>query len=261
MEIGKSIAGRLLDLIVPPICPCCETIKLDETPFCPDCVPKLFSEGAYCKRCGGRRYEVIESLGRCVRCQQSEFVFERAVILGEYQNEMRRLILKMKTDTFGNIAMEFAKLLIQVRGEELRSEQVQLVLPIPMHWKRRRKRKVNAPEIIAEKIASFLKIPAALHWVKQTRATEIQHYLSAAERAENVENAYRLNQPLRFLFPRPFSKIQGKKVLLVDDVLTTGSTCNAVSRILLQAGAKSVTVCAVARAEGGYQEGGEKVRG
>ncbi|MDR0871621.1 MAG: double zinc ribbon domain-containing protein, partial [Planctomycetaceae bacterium] len=88
----KDIGSRLLDLICPPVCPFCNTLKPDNEPVCPECAVKLATPaGEYCRRCGGRRYKIFRETMDCERCRTTKFFFDRAIVLGEYEKEIRKL--------------------------------------------------------------------------------------------------------------------------------------------------------------------------
>ncbi|MDR0328727.1 MAG: double zinc ribbon domain-containing protein [Planctomycetaceae bacterium] len=240
----------LLDLLCPPICPICgdviENLAGNDEPFCSVCTPKIVTpDGQFCRRCGGRRFVAADNMDGCDRCRTAKFRFKRAIALGEYENDLRLLTLRMKTDKTGILAIAAAKALCIHRRTDLENVHADTIVPVPMHFLRRWDRGVNSPEILAEELGRQLKIPVARHRIQRTRPTDLQYTLSPKGRAENVAGAFALRRQAAFA---------GKNVLLVDDILTTGSTCNEISKILLAAGAESVTVVAAARAVGDYRQ-------
>ena len=243
----------LLDLLCPPICPVCsEVIENSVEPFCPACIQKtVVPVGQFCLRCGGRRFVVPNSTSAdgCPRCRTTEFRFKRVISLGEYGGDLRMLVLRMKTDRTGILAISAARMLATSRCAEWENVRADYVVPVPMHRFRREDRGVNSPDLIAEELARQLKVPLFRHLVQRVRLTDLQYTLSQRARAENVSNAFVL-RPLSFsdrLFRR---SVTGKNILLVDDILTTGATCNEITKILLSAGVRTVTVAVIARAEG-----------
>ncbi len=121
-----------------------------------------------------------------------------------------------------------------------------------MHFARRIVRGVNGPEFLAEELGRRLKIPVLGGIVARTRATTVQYELTPRQRAANVKNAFVLksNFALRIRRIEPRKRLEGKKILLTDDILTTGSTVDELARLLLAGGAASVDVCVLARAVG-----------
>ncbi|MDR0705234.1 MAG: double zinc ribbon domain-containing protein [Planctomycetaceae bacterium] len=268
------------DLFFPPICPLCnaiiENIENIENNnlFCEECTSKLTTPaGMFCKRCGGKRLANRRNTFGCSRCRTRRFRFRRVIVLGEYEAELRELILRMKTDRNGFLARTVTQLLARQRAEELREANAEVIIPVPMYWWRRWTRGVNSPDILAEELGRILNIPVAAKRVRRIRPTDLQYMLSAHNRSTNVVNAFAMNKNQnrlkRFLsscwnFWRNrqfktgtsdyFPDLAGKKVLLVDDIFTTGSTCNEVAKVLRGVGVRSITVCAFARAVGFYTQ-------
>jgi ComF family protein len=148
-------------------------------------------------------------------------------------------------------------MLVASRRAELESVQADYIISVPMHRLRREDRGVNSPDLLAEELARQLKVPFARHILWRVRRTDLQYTLSKQARAENVSNAFALRPPS--LWQKLISKnrsgaqspnLSGKNIILVDDIFTTGATCNEITKVLLSAGAKAVTVVTLARAEG-----------
>ena len=247
----------LLDLLCPPICIICDEV-IDHTNdndglICPDCIGKIVTPaGQFCRRCGGPRFANANNPNECVRCRTTKFRFQRAIALGRYTNDLRLLTLKTKTDRTGILAISAAKTLAFHRRADLEEVQADYIVPVPMHRFRREDRGVNSPDLIAEELGRQLNIPVIKHLLQRIRSTDLQYTLSKQARAKNVSGAFaiRPNFWTKLGFRGLLPAIAGKNVLLVDDILTTGSTCNEVSKVLLMAGVRSVTVAVLARAEG-----------
>ena len=137
------------------------------------------------------------------------------------------------------LAAALGQLLLTYRRERISQIAADVVVPIPMHWTRRLQRGTNCPDTFAESLANGLGIKAAIHLLKRRRKTVRQTDLPQGSRSSNVREVFRVS------FGR---KVQGVRVLLVDDILTTGSTCNEAAKALLSAGAAEVAVAIVARA-------------
>jgi ComF family protein len=260
--------SAVLDLFFPPVCPLCNELMKSAEPFCEECIAKLTTpDGMFCKRCGGKHPPHSRNIWGCSRCRTTKFRFHRVIVLGEYEAELRELILRMKTDRSGFLARTVTQLLARQRAEEFHKMKPDLIIPVPMYWFRRWSRGVNSPDILAEELGRILQIPVASKLVRRIRPTEVQYVLSAHNRAGNVANAFALKKQnrlksfltkwsksgLRHLF-RIYPDLSGKNVLLVDDIFTTGSTCNEIAKVLRKAGVRSITVCAFARAVGYYTQ-------
>jgi ComF family protein len=147
----------------------------------------------------------------------------------------------MKRATGRALAMNMGRLFAQCRSDALASLRPSLVVPIPMFWVRKLRHGINSPEILAEWVAQAAHAPARNRVLVRKRNTIRQMELPPRERFRNLRNAFRL---------RLGYDLQGARVLLVDDVLTTGATCSAAAETLKRAGAGFVAVAVLARAEG-----------
>ena len=238
--------------------------------MCPTCLQNIVTpNGQFCLRCGGRRFVLAGSAEDCFRCRTAQFRFQRAIVLGEYRNDLRWFILRMKTDRTGILAISAATVLANCRLSDLKSVGAEIIVPVPMHRVRRADRGNNSPDSIAEELGRRLNIPVAKHLVRRIHHTALQYTLSHRARADNVHGAFALHSPnfwetlvalartakstgQKNKKTNRIADLSGKTVLLVDDILTSGATCNEVTKVLLAAGARSVTVAALARAEGKF---------
>jgi ComF family protein len=133
------------------------------------------------------------------------------------------------------------ELLCDRRGEQIRALASSLVVPIPMHWRRRWVRKTNGPDILGGKVARLLRIPCRTRLLKLNRNIKPQKGLRLRDRRKNLAGAFRVRRGY---------DIRDARVLLIDDVLTTGATCDAAAKTLKEAGAASVVVAVLARTVG-----------
>jgi ComF family protein len=120
----------------------------------------------------------------------------------------------------------------------LREAGADVVIPVPLHWWRRFRRGYNQSEALASRLAYRMRLPCRPGWLRRIRHTPQQTAQTPSERRENVRGAFRA---------RSWARLRGKVVLLVDDVLTTGTTCNEAARALRGAGAAQVVVAVLAR--------------
>ena len=125
--------------------------------------------------------------------------------------------------------------------EHLRALRLEAVVPIPMHWSRRMWRGANSPETICERLAARLGLPMAPHVLVRCRRTAPQANLSPHKRLRNLRGAFRASG---------HADLPGARLLLVDDIMTTGATLNEAAKTLRRAGASFIAVAVVARAEG-----------
>lgn len=187
-----------------------------------------------------RTLQELSNESPCKHCRKPRFLFKNFIVLGEYQAELRHLLLRMKTDRTGFLAGSMATLLLRYRKEMLLGAACDVIVPVPIHRKRRFQRGVNSPDFLAEQIGRTLRIPVWKKLLIRTKETDLQFLLSVRARRENVRDAFSVRA----------SDCRGKNFLLVDDILTTGATCNEITKELLNREAQSVCVCALAKARG-----------
>jgi len=153
---------------------------------------------------------------------------------------LRSAVLRIKRPNERALAVALGDVLSETFAAQL-SPSPEVVIPVPMHWTRRAWRGTNSPHTIATCLASRLGIPLATHLLVRSRRTAPQATLSPNKRRANVRGAFRV---------RAHRDLPGARVLLVDDIMTTGATLNEAAKVLAKAGAGEITVAVLARAEG-----------
>ncbi len=180
----------------------------------------------------------------CMECRDRKLGFDAAVALGPYDGMIKELCLGLKHRPGAWMAPWLAAALVEVRpqlGEEVKRAPEALVVPVPLHWKRRWRRGYNQAEQLADGLAARLGLKRA-DPLKRVKPSQILAGLGRAERAKLTRDAFRAKRWL--------SELKGKTIFLVDDVLTTGATCGAASRALKKAGAARVVAVVIGRAGG-----------
>ncbi len=240
----------LLNLLLPPCCVNCQaelTPDHEELLFCGKCRAVLAPPSwRHCRRCGVRLPEDCAMPGDCPSCRRYRLQFDAVVPLGIYDGELRRVVLKMKRATGEALAMNMGRLLGRCRAEDLAALQADCLVPIPMFWTRKLQHGINSPELLAEFLARDLRLPCHKRALSRKRNTVRQMELPPSKRFRNLRDAFRL---------RAGYDLRGARVLLVDDVLTTGATCSAAAETLKQTGVQWVGVAVLARAEGHLHKG------
>jgi ComF family protein len=163
--------------------------------------------------------------------------FARAFRLGPYEGLLREIILRMKHAQGEGLAEVVGALWAKSSGPRLAEAAADVVIPVPLHWLRRWQRGHNQSEALAQALADRLGLPCRPGWLRRRRATPKQTSQAPSARRDNVRGAFQASAR---------SGLQGKAVLLVDDVLTTGSTAHEAARALRQAGAARVVVAVLA---------------
>jgi ComF family protein len=163
------------------------------------------------------------------------------VALGRYSGELSQAVVRTKRARNEPLTLALSRLLFETHTEALREMQVEVVAPMPMHRLRRMHRGTNGPDLIAEALAKCLNVPLRTGALKRSRLTPLQVDVNPSERHLHQRKSFRLGASRH---------IRGRRVLLVDDVLTTGATAAEAASTLLKGGAKAVGVAALARAIG-----------
>jgi ComF family protein len=164
--------------------------------------------------------------------------FERAHRLGPYHGVLREAVLRIKALSGEGLADLLGRTFAECRGEALDAEEIDVVAPVPLHWWRKWTRGYNQSEAVARELAAGLGVSFESNLLRRVRWTPQQLQPARAARKENVKGAFRVARGARVL---------GKAVLLVDDVMTTGSTLGEAARTLTAAGAARVVVAVLAR--------------
>jgi len=186
-----------------------------------------------CPRCASTVGQHEDVVNGCTRCRDEPLAFESAFRLGPYDGVLRDVILAMKHRAAETLADCVGRLWAAHHANRFRQLRVDLVIPVPLHWWRRLRRGYNQSECLSDAIASSLAIEHRTRWLRRIRPTRSQTTVAASERHTNVRGAFRVSRS---------ASVKGRSILLVDDVLTTGSTASECARALRSAGAQVVHV-------------------
>ncbi|AMJ63688.1 ComF family protein [Bosea sp. PAMC 26642] len=228
-----------IGVIYPPSCVACHAATGEAQALCAACWSGIgFIERPYCERLG-TPFAVDLGAGLVSPAAIADPpVFARARVVCRFDGTARDLVHRLKYGDRLELALTLGRMMTRA-GRELLAE-ADLIVPVPLHrtrlWSRRFNQSAALANIVARESGVRL-APAALSRVKRTRQ---QVGLTRAQRADNLQGAFRVPPPNRPL-------IEGRRILLVDDVLTTGATANAAARALLRAGASAVDVLIFAR--------------
>lgn len=236
---GLELGRGALHLLYPALCHACGVgLGAADEFFCGPCRELLLKGGAeYCRRCAATVGPFTDRTGGCSRCRGQSFQFDAAVRFGPYDGLLRELVLRMKHQS-GEGAAEVVGAVWAARQEGLlRGLGADCVVPVPLHWRRRLARGYNQSAVLAGALARRLRLPCRPRVLRRVRHTPLQTMQTPAGRKDNVRGAFRV---------RRGTSLAGQIVLLVDDVLTTGSTCHEAARVLRSAGAARVVVAVLA---------------
>ncbi len=234
VEAGRSIAEGLIGLLFPPHCILCGT-RLDSLRIvCAACEATLPSlSGPRCRRCGEGVAD--PSLDLCVRCGTQERFVDRFTSLGPYEGPWGKLVRALKFEKETTIVRFLAsRMAAWVHLQEM-ANSFDLITFVPMSPKDRRARGFNQAQLLARGVAKRVGLPMC-KTLKKVRHTPAQGRLGARQRRTNLRDAF---EPLRY---------GRERVLLVDDIGTTGSTAEECAKTLKRGGYRSVAVLTIARA-------------
>jgi ComF family protein len=235
-------------LVLPAHCAACGAAAPPELrmPLCRRCSRALavLMAAPYCPLCGRRAGPHTVDAQGCMFCRRYPVRFDGAVRVGPYEDLLRTLILRCKRHRRVEIGPHLGRLLAERAAAAPWADLVDEVVPVPLHWGRRVRRGFNQAVVLAQTVAGALAAARprrARPRLRRTRPTPHQANLSAAQRPRNVRGAFAVRGRARDL--------AGKRVLLVDDVMTSGTTIAECTRTLLRAGADAVYVAVVATAD------------
>lgn len=240
------VAQGLFAALFPSDCRLCGAPleNISRLPVCARCLLAIVPmTGETCEICGERLpdMERATETPTCTACQESRPVFGRAAAYGSYDGELRELIHLLKYEQVVPAARVLGGMLAEAIDKLGISSGPLLVVPVPLHRSKRRSRGFNQAELIARAALKQLIVPGAEFAPKvleRRRDTVSQIGLTRPQRAENIRGAFRVAH---------LNRVSGREVLLVDDVLTTGTTASECARVLRKVGATKVWVATVAR--------------
>jgi len=224
--------------LLPGACLLCGLSAQHDIDLCSTCEQSLPQLGLHCDICANP----LNTVGICGRCLSQRPTFSTVQTPLLYQYPVDLLLQRFKFGGQLAAGKVLSQLLIQHIKDRMKSEKSplpNLLIPVPLHWKKRFSRGFNQSEIITRELSGQLNINYSRHAIKRVINTPAQHHLSRKERQQIPHNT--------FVAGRESQLLHGARIALVDDVLTTGSTVEALSRTLIKQRAKSVEVWLLAR--------------
>jgi ComF family protein len=236
----KILFRKFLDFAFPARCLLCGGVLAGEDGICAGCLNLIdFVSEPKCRHCG-RPFEFESDEDgpmACPSCLMLKPKFDRCVSAVMYNEASKKIILPFKHADATHLA-KFMAGIMAARGAEL-LDPADIIIPVPIHRLRMLKRKYNQAALLARFIGKKCKKPVLFNVFTRRRATKSQGHMSLKDRKANVRGAF---------FAKPDPRLKGARVLLVDDVFTTGATANECARVLKAAGAARVYVLTFARA-------------
>ena len=226
-KFTSRISLALTELFTPTCrCLACGKDVFDGTGFCAECAKDVvYNNGKTCARCG---VGIDGEEDYCSNCAFDKIYFDKAYSVFSYEGAVQKAILDMKFNNLGSYAKVFATYLVFMAQKV--NLEYDLVTFAPMSHKALRKRRYNQAELLAKHFCNLQdKDSLLVDAIAKIKETEAQERLSKTERKTNLIGAYKIN-----------ADVKGKRVLVIDDVKTTGATINECAKVLKKAGATAV---------------------
>lgn len=228
-----SFGNMLVDIIFPPACPVCgsplDYNKGRKERICRKCADKLeYIKEPYCMKCGKQIEEEKEEY--CYDCQRKKHSYDRGIAVYQYTEAIKQSIYRFKYQGKREYASFYAREAAKRYGRLIAEWKIDVIIPVPMYKPKKRRRGYNQAELIAQELGKYLNISVNTEVLERFRKTIPMKELNDVERIKNVENAFNIKTNV----------VKYKKVLLVDDIYTTGATIDQCSKILKEHGVEKV---------------------
>ncbi len=244
-----TLKEALSDLLFPPRCAFCDDAfkEISRCSLCEQCSGSLrHIEPPFCERCGVPVACLTEpSAQYCGRCLSDPPPYIRARYGMRYEGALRDALLRFKFAGYLSVGRALAELLTETFEKHFKRTDLDLIVPIPIHDRRLAARGFNQALILAEGVASATGLPVDRFSFRKTKDTTPQVGLTRRERVANLKRSFGVSKP---------HWVHDRRILLVDDVATTGSTIEEAARTLLKAGAATVEALVLALRIPGHQE-------
>ena len=240
-----GVGGAIASVLFPSDCRLCGALltRADRLPVCDACLdsfPRLPAE--LCERCGqpwSLEAADEEASAVCRECRERGFAFDRARSFGVYEGSLAKAIVMLKYEEIEPLGVWFAKRLQEIAGRLPQTFAPDLVVPVPLHRTRQKERGFNQVDLFGKPLARRLGVAYRPVLLKRKLPRPEKHLLHFDERWEAVRGAFAM---------REGGRVDNFRILLLDDVMTSGATLDACSRALRDAGARSVVGLTIARA-------------
>ena len=245
VQLIQSVGGAVTSLCFPANCRLCEELLVDarRLPLCDNCLSSFVEiPPGSCDICGlpgtfDPEFPKEQSI--CADCEEHRFGFQVARSFGFYEGLLARAILLLKHEQIVPLGKWFAERLAELVRKEAERLTADVIVPVPLHRQRSRERGFNQVDLFGQPLSKLLNLPYEAVLLMRSRPRPEKHLLRSEERWEAVRGAFAM---------RKGGRVDNLRILLLDDVMTTGATLDACSRALREAGAKSVLGLTIARA-------------
>ncbi len=238
----KELFKEAIRTVYPRKCPGCRDVILPDMLVCDSCAGKFrLVEPPFCMKCG--RHVADEETELCDECAGKDHSYVMGFSSFVYDGIMRQAMADLKYSSASENADFFAEEAAKTCGERVKMFNPDIIIPVPIHPSRRAERGYNQAQLISDRLGAKLGIPAVNDLLLRTRRTAALKKLDAAGRAENLKKAFSCDTEK---YPKDLIAVRFGRVLLVDDIYTTGTTMECCTEALLAAGVREVAVLSVA---------------
>jgi len=232
---------KLFEACLPSLCLLCH-LPSKNSLVCEYCHEAILTERSYCLRCG---CGLSHTQPFCGECLQHHFEFTQLHAVASYQSPFPELIKQLKYNNHLLYADLLGQLLansILQRYNQAQLQEIDYLIPVPLHKKKHRKRGFNQAQLISEALSKHLPVEITQTTLTRSKLTNAQEGLTRHQRTLNLKHAFSLTEERKV-------ELKGKHIVLIDDVVTTGATINSLCQVLLAAKVKRIDVWCICRTE------------
>ncbi len=234
----RDILYKMLLLLYPNRCPVCDRV-LPDALICPQCVRKLkYISQPVCCSCGKPLESAV--MEYCADCTKTRHEYRQGRAVFSYQGPVRGILYRYKYSNRRDYTEFLASEAARLYGSWAGGLGISMVIPVPLSAERKRRRGYNQADLFARRFAALCGLPYHPQMLIRTRNTVPQKELSAIERKNNLKNAFKINENV----------VNLKRILLIDDIYTTGSTIDAAALVLKQSGVKEIYYLCISIGQG-----------
>ena len=224
MDLKRVIYG-----IFPKTCPMCDKVIYPYQDICDACERKLeYVSEPKCKKCG-KPIRLMEQ-EYCMDCTKHVHYYEQGIAACVYSEQVKKSIYKFKYHNRRGYSEFYGKAIAAKYQKQIQAWKADVLIPVPIHYKRYVKRGYNQSKLLAKQLSKQLNIPMDSSILQRSINTKPQKELNVKDRLKNLESAFKITENV----------VKYKQVIIVDDIYTTGSTIDACAKILMDAGVKKI---------------------
>lgn len=240
VEWLKIQKENILNILYPPTCPICgKILKINNNQICSECKKQIkYIREPSCKKCS--KLLLFEEQEYCYDCSKKDHSFKRGLSLCVYDNNVKKSIYRFKYNNKREYAKVYANEIALHHRRQITEWNAEGIIPIPLHKSKMKSRGFNQAEVLAKELSKQLSIPCYNNFVIRTKKTLPQKSLNDKQRINNLKNAFKIKE----------NDVKLSKIILIDDIYTTGITIDSVAEVLKQFGVNEVYFITISIGEG-----------